>query len=184
MHSRAPGGTTIHRQGWLTWCAPPSGQWWVLENMDAVFQQKYIRTMNGEPGLSVSLTTPNNGNGFGGCWYGHLYNVSVGGWEQKFGYCGAGAVYHNSAFGGITGWTAWEAWNTVSPGSCPTLPSSRAQAMQLYVSSTGGVQHLNDFAVSHGVNGAYCWTNFDGAPYTFDYPTEFLGMWRARTPNY
>ena len=152
--------------------------------MTSTFQAKYIRTMNGEPGLSLSMVTPNNGGGYGGCWYGHLYNFSVGGWEQKFAYCGNGVVYHQSGFGGITGWTAWEAWNLVSPGSCPTLPSSRAQAIQLHASSSGGVQYLNDFSASQSVNGSYCWTNFGGQPYTFEYPSEYLGMWRARTPQF
>lgn len=183
MHSRSPGGQTIHRQGWLNWCVP-GGQWWVIENMDALFQQKYVRTMNGEAGLSLSLVTPNNGAGYGGCWYGLLYNFSVGGWEQKFGYCGTGTVYHGSGFGGITGWTAWEAWNIVSPGVCPTLPSSRAQGIQLHVSANSGVQYINDFAVGQSVNGPYCWTNFGGTPYTFEFPAEYLGMWRARTPAF
>ena len=108
----------------------------------------------------------------------------MGGWERKFGYCGSGIVYHQSGFGGTAGWTAWEAWNIVSVGNCPTLPSSRAQAVQLYVASNGGVQYLNDFGVSSGVNGPYCWTNCGRTPFTLEYPTEFLGMWRARTPNF
>lgn len=92
-------------------------------------------------------------------------------------------VYHGSGFGGITGWTAWEAWNLVSPGSCPSHSSTRAQAIQLYISATNSVQYLNDFGVGSSVNGNYCWTNEGGTPYTLVYPTEFLGMWRAETPN-
>lgn len=186
MHVRSPGTSTVHRQGWYNWCVPqpPGGSTWgLIEDMNGTFQQKYVRTMAGELGLSISLVTPNNGQGFGGCWYGHLYNFQVGGWEQKFAYCGSGVVYHNSALSGTAGWTAWEAWNLVSPTSCPAHNSTRAQAIQLMISASGGVQYINDFGVGHSVNGSYCWTNFGGSPFTFVYPAEYLGMWRAQTPN-
>lgn len=186
MHTRSAGASTIHQQGWFNWCVP-GGTWWVIEDMNASFQNKYVRFMNGELALSISIVTPNDGDTRAGCWYGHLYNFTVGGWEQKFGYCGA-TTYSPSANGGNSGWTAWESTNLVAPGSCPSLQGVRAMSIQVNVSSSGGVQYLSDFwpgpIVGSGSSSPYCWTNVGGSPYTFSFPASGLvSSWRADTPT-
>lgn len=148
--------------------------------MNGPFQNAYVRTFGGEPGISISLVTPNDGNGHGGCWFGNIYNFLVGGWEQKFTYCGGGVTY---SIANNDGWTAWESYNLISPGNCQTFPSIRGQLIQLYVSWSGGVQYLEDFALGTSTTANYCWTNFGGTPYTFDWPSGTPGTWRARTPN-
>lgn len=183
IHQRSPGTSTIHRHGWYNWCLDTNGdglgEWAYIEDMNASFQNKYVRTFGGEPGISISLVTPNNGQGYGGLWVGHLYNFQVGGWEQKFSYNGNGTTYAP-----LQGWTAWESWNLLSSGNCPTVPSVRAQLIQLYVSWSGGVQYLEDFPqnYNHSTSSAYCWTNSGGTPYTFTFPTDAYGTWRADTP--
>lgn len=154
--------------------------------MDAGFQSKYVRTFAGEPGLHVSITTPNNGNQFGGCWYGHLYNFNVGGWEQKFAYCGTGTVYLPAGINPAHGWSAWESYNLVSTQSCPTIEGVRGMFIQMLVSATGGVQYLTDFPhiVGTGSSSAYCWTNVGGTPYTFTWPAAGIpAAWLADTPS-
>jgi hypothetical protein len=185
MHKRSPGTSTIHQQGWFNWCVP-GGAWQGFEDMNASFQNKYVRSMNGELALSISIVTPNDGNTFAGCWYGHLYNFNIGGWEQKVAFCGD-TTYVPSGLNQTLGWTAWESTNLVAQGNCPSLQGVRAMSIQLYVSSHGGVQYLTDFPSNWGTGSTspYCWTNFQGGtPYTFSFPASGLvSSWRADTPT-
>lgn len=186
LHSRAANSTTVHRQGWYNWCVGPAGAWWVQENMDPTFQSKYVRHFNGELGLHVSIVTPNNGSMYGGCWYGHLYNFNVGGWEQKFSYCGTGTVYLPPPLNPTWGWTAWESYNLISESSCPSVQGVRAQVIVVNVSATGAAQFLTDFPsnIGAGSSSSQCWTGLGGAPYTFIFPsTSILSTWQADTPT-
>lgn len=180
IHQRTQNdAATVHLQGWYDWCGynRPGGVagWYYQQPMDALFFNNYVRTYNGQPAISISIVTPTNYNG---CWYGHLYNYSVGGWEQKISSCGTTQIGHN------TGWTAWESWNLQY--GCPVLANARATQINFADPRPGQpdwvaiTDHPNDMAVSVGYGP--CWSQ---NTYTFQMPApgEAANSWLAHTPN-
>ena len=175
--------TTDHYMGWFDWCSSPA-DWKVFEAMDDSFQAAYVRTYNGEPTLVISIVRPVSGQN-PPCWYGHLYNYTVGGWVQKWSSCGMGGDIEGR------GWTMWETYNLLrsSPLNCPSIPSIRAMDIQFAVRNPDWSltwRPISDYPADVSrlpASGDWpCW--YENI-YTFSYPVPGLSAnsWRANTPN-
>jgi hypothetical protein len=170
---------TSHFQGWTDWCGSSPGLIGYAESLsDPTFQSKYVRTYLGQPTVSLVIVTPNTGHTNGQCWYGHLYNYNLGGWEQKATSCG-----FTANVSGVLGWAAWEAYG-FDPGlNCPVTPSIRATSLQFADPSTSTWIPVTQYPID--VTGpSYSGTCFPGT-YKFRYPGTTVGLpanaWLART---
>lgn len=133
--------------------------------------------------IAVSIVTPVT---FNGCWYGHLYSYSVGGWEQKWASCGSSPI-------GNVGWTMWEHTGValVIGGSqvvCRNsgAPSIRSTDILAHVVNLGSstpvpLESLGPFG---GITDP-CWSGYSPPGlWTFEWPFgQGLGSaWKANTP--
>ena len=186
VHRRHRSSSTVtHLQGWYDWCeSNASLRWKVLEEMNATFQTKYVRTYNGEPTVAISVVTPNTGHTMGQCWFGVIYNYQVGGWEQKFSSCGTTYIPLADQ---THGWTAWEAWRlTAAPSYCPFMDKVRAMDIQYADPDLSAFRpftnYPSDYIEFAGGATAFCWWPI-GYYWYFAFPP--FGMppntWQAQT---
>jgi hypothetical protein len=178
----AGGATTGKFFGIWDFCESGTpGQFDVWESQDPVWHNKHVRTYQGKPTYSVSITTINTGSTVGQCWYGSIYDYLAGGWVQKLSRCGFPT--HNWAY---TGWTKWESHFLMHSTFCPTLaiPSIRSLDIVLYDPYTGTPTPFTNWPTDLAQLGpkGSCWVNGN---YTFDSPVPGLSAnsWRANTPN-
>jgi len=206
-----PGGTcieatTIHEwyplnphdrryQAWYNWCGTTG--WGGFESMaDTAFSNNYLRVLGSDTVLSITVSTPDTANPHGACWYGYLYNYTLGGWEQKYSSCGSGTTSSPSGDNGNDGWTAWESWylfGGYSSGFCPYVPSIFSTDIELLETDDHTAHPITDYSYVGspyleigGENRAGCWSTFDpDGPWTFGFPTTYDSMtnsWLATTP--
>lgn len=142
--------------------------------MTTAWQEKYVRTVNGEPMYTSEvyfwtdasiLNVP--------CWDGLLYNYTMGMWEAKAQECG----YSRMSGGGRTdGWTMWESYHLASWG-CPVLPSIRAMGIR----TRGRDGYYSDlYPTQTNASGPSCFT---AGTYQFVQSPSGSNSWKAKTPN-
>lgn len=124
------------------------GAFLVFEPQDPNWQNRYVRTYQGKPTYSVSITTINSGSTMGQCWYANIYDYILGGWVQKLSRCGI--PVHNWAY---VGWTMWESWYLTNSTICPTLPSIRSLDIVLYDPYTASPTPFTNWPSDIGPNG-------------------------------
>lgn len=181
IYERNPGQPTVRSHGWYDWCNPSN---FPVEDMNATFQAKYVRwnSLHARYTISVSIVTPNTGNLRGQCWFGQLYNYTVGGWEQKAAFCGYSRKPDDN------GWSAWESYSLMSESCYFMIPGLGAYDIQLHLASDHQPHYVTDSAfllnIGSGSNSAQCWRNFPtGNPNLFEYPVGGSSpSWRAHTP--
>jgi hypothetical protein len=171
---------TTHLQSWYDWCGynfqNHQNNWFRMDSINASFINRYVRTFNGQPSLSITIVTPTNYNG---CWFGSLYNYLVGGWEQKMTSCGTTQIGHS------TGWTMFESYNLMDFG-CPTIQSTRASAVNFADPRPGpDWVPITDYPNDYSEGGSSYGTCFAQNVYTFQFPAPNVGpnSWLAKTPN-
>jgi hypothetical protein len=156
---------TAHGHGFWDWCeSDGSGGWQLFELMDSAWQQRYVRRSGGEGRYWTEVHQD------GGCWWGMLYNFSLGQWEAKAHICGSVPYVFQD------GWTMWESHHLMDQARvCPSLPS--ITAADLLVLSGASWARLTGSTT--GQLGPYglCWEN--GA-YGFD-TSQSLDWWQALT---
>ena len=167
---------TQHRQGWADWCGSNQGLFVVFEDIDLLFQSKYVRVFQGKPTVAIAMVTPNTGQTNGQCWYGNIYNYDVGGWEQKAVSCGTS---NNDP---VIGWVAWEGYGYDPAGECPTVPRIAADVIQFADPTTASWIPITQ--TTYDVFGPNRFGCFNGS-YRFKYPGTTVGLpansWLALT---
>lgn len=181
VYQRLAGGATTGKYfGVYDWCeSGPIGQFDVYQPETSTFTNRYVRTYQGRSTFAVTIVTPNTGNTYGQCWYAHIYDYLLGGWEQRLQRCGTPT--HGA---GDTGWTMWESWGLMNNGRCVTLPSIRALDISIADPVSSGFAPFTDFPSDFSQLGPVgaCWQN---GTYSFSSPVPSLGVntWRGNTPN-
>ena len=178
MHQRATSSPTVHYFGFWDWCQDQGSptpdaygtSWGVIEEMGALFQSKYVRTLsNGRPSFLAQVWALGDG-----CWQAEIYNWTAANWEYRYFMCGA----TRNPWGG-TGWTMWESYGIT--GQCPSLASigswsilTRSLSNTWYGMDVGGHRDPINVPGSCFSTGAYSFTSptVDGA-----------AAWRANTPS-
>jgi hypothetical protein len=164
-HYRYSGmASTVHGHGFWDHCV--ANGWVTFETMDATWQGKYVRTMDGEGRYFTQVYRTSDG-----CWNGELYNYSLGRWEQKARVCGT--------WSRTDGWTMWESHYLMDVAkACPSFPHIRSSSIQILTS--GGWQFLGTSSTYQSQLGpsGMCWTNG-----TYQFRVNVANHdWTARTP--
>lgn len=168
IHTAQSTAITSHFAGFADWCngAMIGSPYNYYEDITTTaFRQNYVATYNGQPTVTVWVSTPSTGNTNGQCWAAGFYNYRLGGYEQKYSSCG----YTQTGFG-TTGWTMWEDYSLFYNNDCPSIPAIRSEIIELFHPGFGyAVQftsYPSDYSRNNGTFLGDCFTT----TYSFQSP--------------
>jgi len=181
--------TTYHFFGYYDWCASATG-WVDWFPINQTFQNAYVRTADGRPTVTFSVSTVGGYVTPPRCWFVDVYNYTVGGWEQFYSSCGTTNIF---TYPQTEGWLMWETYNLVNSSTCPSIQSTRAIDIRLFHADSYGngssfpITDYPQYVTQHGANPPYdvalC---YGSGAYTFSYPGPSglpYNSWLAETPN-
>jgi hypothetical protein len=147
---------------WSTGCSGGNGQW----TMDATWQSKYARTLNGRLEFIAQTGTYSCANS--PCFWVLIFNFTMAQWE----------ILKASTGGYSTGFDSGTMYSTTNMLSCPTIPSGQVDGVLWYSPPDATWYAASFYSAPPRHLNQYCFANG-----YWDFYAPYGNGWVAATPN-